>query len=254
MTIPKIIHKVWFDIGGGANPPAKYQPKIDKLHSLHPDWKIITWNKNEARHLISTEYPWFLKYWDGYKNEIYRIDSIRYFLLYTYGGYYIDQDVELFEPLDNIQKDYPDKKVFLIRSPHWGSKVSNFVIGSEQGHPLFLNCINGLSKSFRSFWHRKNSMIGIFTVSGPNFLNQKLDELQDKSEVQVLSPGSFFPSRAVYGDKVRGSHEFHCSWDVMNNVAVDVSLILIVILLIVIVVLGAVWVGLWVKAEKWKNK
>jgi hypothetical protein len=45
-----------------------------------------------ARTFIATHYPWFLETFEGYKYPIQRADSIRYFVLYHYGGIYIDLD------------------------------------------------------------------------------------------------------------------------------------------------------------------
>lgn len=50
------------------------------------------WTDADAREFIEKEYPWFLETFDGYPFNIQRADSIRYFVLYHFGGIYIDLD------------------------------------------------------------------------------------------------------------------------------------------------------------------
>lgn len=40
----------------------------------------------------TTRYDWFLEIWDNYPFGIERADAIRYFVLYHFGGIYIDLD------------------------------------------------------------------------------------------------------------------------------------------------------------------
>jgi len=42
--------------------------------------------------LTVARYPWFLETFDGYVYPIQRADAIRYFVLYYFGGIYIDLD------------------------------------------------------------------------------------------------------------------------------------------------------------------
>ena len=46
------------------------------------------------REFIEKMYPWFLKTYDGYTQEIMRIDAVRYFILHYFGGIYLDIDME----------------------------------------------------------------------------------------------------------------------------------------------------------------
>ena len=94
--IPKIIHKVWFNLSGNDPVPPKkrYGKMINSLHKFHKEWIIITWNEKMCNNLIYKHYAWFVPIWETYKTPIYKIDAIRYFILHRYGGVYVDQDIE----------------------------------------------------------------------------------------------------------------------------------------------------------------
>jgi mannosyltransferase OCH1-like enzyme len=57
-----------------------------------------------ARSFIATHYPWFLATFEGYTYPIQRADSIRYFVLYHYGGIYIDLDDVSHPEAEPVQK------------------------------------------------------------------------------------------------------------------------------------------------------
>lgn len=93
--IPKIIHCVWF----GRNPYSnivKYCMESWKKYC--PDYKVIVWNED----LFDIEQvPWVR---EAYKAQKWAFisDYIRLYALYNYGGVYIDSDVELLKPIDDL--------------------------------------------------------------------------------------------------------------------------------------------------------
>jgi mannosyltransferase OCH1-like enzyme len=50
------------------------------------------WTEKESRDFIETEYPWFLRTYDGYRYPVQRVDAVRYFIMLHYGGIYMDLD------------------------------------------------------------------------------------------------------------------------------------------------------------------
>ena len=47
----------------------------------------------DNRAFIAREFPKYLGLYDGYDTHIKRVDAVRYFLLYRYGGVYMDLDM-----------------------------------------------------------------------------------------------------------------------------------------------------------------
>lgn len=121
--IPKLIHYCWF---GGASKPEAIKQCIAswKMH-LH-DYKFIEWNERN-----------FDVYSNRYAEEAYETrnfaflsDYIKFHALYQYGGIYIDADVEVFKPFDDL----------LHHESFWGFEENHFIatstIGAVRGNRL----------------------------------------------------------------------------------------------------------------------
>lgn len=93
--IPKIIHYCWF---GGSPLPELAQKCIASWQKFCPDYEIIEWN--ETNYDISkNQYmrqAYESKKW-GFVPDYARLD-----IIYTHGGVYLDTDVELIKPIDDL--------------------------------------------------------------------------------------------------------------------------------------------------------
>ena len=94
--IPKKIHYMWL---GGSPIPFKLQKCIDTWKSHCPDYEIIEWNEKNydiGRHPYMEQ---------AYKAGAYGFvpDYARLDILYYYGGFYLDTDVELLKSLDELR-------------------------------------------------------------------------------------------------------------------------------------------------------
>jgi len=94
-VIPKIIHYCWF--GGGKIPPLNKRCIQSWSHHL-PDYKILLWNEKNFNYKTVL-----------YADQAFQAgkfafvsDYVRLFALYNYGGIYLDTDVELIKPFDDL--------------------------------------------------------------------------------------------------------------------------------------------------------
>ena len=69
---------------------------------LNPTFEYVLWIDEDNRNFIAQKFPEFLETYDSYEQNIKRVDAVRYFYLYTYGGIYADMDFECLKPFDNI--------------------------------------------------------------------------------------------------------------------------------------------------------
>lgn len=93
--IPKIIHYCWF----GGNPlPSIAEKCIDSWKKHCPDYQIIRWDENN----FDIELNQFVKEAYECKKYAFVSDYVRLYVLYNYGGIYMDTDVEILKPIDTF--------------------------------------------------------------------------------------------------------------------------------------------------------
>lgn len=95
--IPKIIHYCWF---GNKKMPYKFRRYIKKWKKLSPDYEIKLWNENN----YDIDKIPFVKTAAEKGKWAFVTDYIRIDVLYRFGGIYLDTDVEMIKPFDNLLK------------------------------------------------------------------------------------------------------------------------------------------------------
>ncbi|KAI0677559.1 nucleotide-diphospho-sugar transferase [Trametes maxima] len=207
--IPRIIHQTW----KSETLPVRWANISQECRDMMPDYEYKLWTDASAREFIAQHYSWFLDAFDGYKYPIQRADAIRYFVLYHYGGIYIDLDIGCLRPLDSLLV-HP---VILPRTIPVG--VSNDLMFSEKGHPFMAQTIHSLM-SFDYNWVLNYPTVMFST--GPMFLsaqygawtsNHPTTPEQPGGEVRIL-PKSLYGKNAKPDEAPHSffSHFYGSSW------------------------------------------
>ena len=100
MSIPKIIHYCWF---GGNEKPTLAVKCMKSWKKYCPDYQIIEWN--EENYDISA-CPLYVRQAYEAKKWAFVTDYVRLDVVYRHGGIYLDTDVELRKPPDELL-EYP---------------------------------------------------------------------------------------------------------------------------------------------------
>ncbi len=97
MSIPKVIHYCWF---GRGEKSELIQKCIESWKKYCPEYEIIEWNEDNFDVNFC---PYAAK---AYKEKRYGFlaDVARLEIIYNQGGIYLDTDVELIRPIDELQK------------------------------------------------------------------------------------------------------------------------------------------------------
>lgn len=93
--IPKKIHYCWF---GGKELPEDVKSYIETWKKYCPDYEIIEWNENN---FDVTQNQYCKEAYEA-KKWAFVSDYARLKVLYDYGGIYMDTDVEVVKPLDDL--------------------------------------------------------------------------------------------------------------------------------------------------------
>ena len=93
--IPKKIHYIWF---GKGEKNERIKACIESWKKYLPDYEIIEWNEEN----FDINYNAFTK--SAYENKKWAFvsDVARLWVLYNEGGIYMDTDVEVYKPLDEL--------------------------------------------------------------------------------------------------------------------------------------------------------
>lgn len=171
--IPRIIHFIWFkDLYGSTSGSATTSiPKLGSeapkiCRENNPNFKVELWNATASKELLERHYAWFIPTYESYPHPIQRVDAIKYFILWHYGGIYMDLDVACRKSLEP-----------LIHNPAWFPRaspmgVNNDIMASRAGHPLLWKMVDNLkrrNKNLISPW------LTIFWTTGPKFTSDMLE-------------------------------------------------------------------------------
>ncbi|KAJ6058030.1 uncharacterized protein N7446_008929 [Penicillium canescens] len=148
--IPRILHQTC----ANETIPAKWAEAHASCKNAYADFEYKLWTHERSREFIAANYPWFLNYWDNYAFNIQRADAIRYFVLYHFGGIYLDMDTICKEPIpfDHVESvNAPYTAVVRATIP---TGVTNSFMISSAGHPAFKAAIHRLPifYSITRFW------------------------------------------------------------------------------------------------------
>ncbi|WP_139850514.1 glycosyltransferase [Acinetobacter pullicarnis] len=123
--IPKKIHYCWF---GNNEYSTLIKRCIETWNDKLPGWEFILWNEDNS----PMEHPFVQKAMrDG--KYAFVSDYVRCYALYTYGGVYLDTDMEVLKDIDPLRS----LVAFLAPEDISGESLSCGVMGAEKNHKLY---------------------------------------------------------------------------------------------------------------------
>ena len=209
--IPKIIHYCWF---GGKEKPDTVKNCIDSWKRFMPDYEIKLWNEDN----IDVNMFEYSK--EAYKNKIWGFvgDPIRIYLLYKYGGIYLDTDVEVYKSFDNLL----DNKMFVgFEQPHY---FGNATIGAEAGHEYLKEILDEYNKKefiIKNNWWEYETGPMIMTDVLSKYVNRDSMKYQETNKLTVYEK-KYFVNHDKLDNEVYCKHYMLGSWlqyEKNNNVS-----------------------------------
>jgi hypothetical protein len=145
--IPKIIHWCW--LSDDPYPP-KVRQCIASWHKVLPDYEIILWDKNRFPLNSNT---WVKEAFYA-KKYAFAADYIRLYAIYNYGGIYLDSDVEVLKPFDDLL-ELP----YFIGGESYSNREEIAAFGAEKGTTWVKQCLDHYEG--RHFVHKN----GLFDIT-----------------------------------------------------------------------------------------
>lgn len=166
-TIPRILHRTV---------PAETSDEVEawwaKFEELHPHWDLRTYREP----IDPSMFPMTSGVWDKCQNGAQKAGLIRLEALVTWGGVYVDSDVEPFRAFDSLLPlqafcGWEDDKV-----------IPDAVMGARRQHPAFEEALAAAIKAVkvgRDAW-----------ATGPGMSTRFL---KGRHDVLCLPPGALYP-------------------------------------------------------------
>jgi len=189
-AIPKIIHQTWKE----KKVPMEYLQFQQSWQENLPNWQYRLWTDDENRAFLAKYYDWFLPIYDKYEQPIMRVDAVRYFWMYHYGGLYVDLD---FECLKSIEPLLKEKHIVIGLEPHdhlekvflqeygFSQILCNAFMASVPKNPFWIGMIQQLIKN-----HLQTDPLA---ATGPFCLTQAYHQYQDKSAITLIPAKFLYP-------------------------------------------------------------
>lgn len=166
------------------------------------------WDDDELEQLIISKYPWFLSHYRSYPSTIMRVDAARYFILDTYGGIYLDMDMEVYK---NFYSQLSQDKVSIVESSYRETeKHQNSLMSSPPRHPFWNEVFRELMSTFEYY---KGSVLD---ATGPRMLDRVIERTNTNIPIYVL-PALHYnprPSSTTYKniDNLYSRHYYTAVW------------------------------------------
>lgn len=132
----KIIHQIWV---GDFLIPYREQQLAQQLKELHSDYEYILWR--EAPQLPQNIQYWYDRFY-SMKNYVFCADLLRIWVVYNFGGFYLDIDFDIKRRLDPI---FEHNSVLFYHNDT-DFTIPNNLIGATKGSPLLKHCLDGVSE------------------------------------------------------------------------------------------------------------
>lgn len=216
--IPKIIIQTW-----KTNAiPAKYQPLVDSVKYKNPTYEYKFFTDIDIEEFLKNNYPEYYRTYMNLPVKIQKIDFFRYVAVYHYGGFYLDLDMTVLEPLDEL---LIQECVFPIdefigpsmchskRYKNFCENNMNFLLGqyafaAEPRHPFIKLLIDNIHQNVNLYIknYTPNSEHYVYLTTGPDFVSNLYMDYANKSSIKILE----YDKRQYFGKYAR--HNYFGTW------------------------------------------
>lgn len=206
--IPRIIHYCWF---GRGEKPEIVKTCIDSWKKNLSGYEIIEWNEDSFNVSCNS----YVR--EAYESRKFAFvsDYVRVYALYKFGGIYLDTDVEVFKPFDDM----------LHHDSFWGFEQENYIATSTIGAAkenilikMFLDSYEGKSFIKDDGNYDELTNVAIITKILENKGLRLNGEYQEIDTVGAFYPQTYFSPydyincRKFITENTYAMHHFYKSW------------------------------------------
>ncbi len=201
--IPKKIHYCWF---GRAAKPRLAEKCIKSWKKYCPHYEIIEWNEDNFDVNLNP----YTKMCYTQKKYAFLSDYIRLLIVYRYGGIYLDTDVEIIKPFDDLL----DRGAFLgFENDQYVNTGVGF--GAEAGHIL----VKKMLEEYNPYLSGDNGTAGCPILNTSALLREGLKQDGTLQQINgaVIYPKEYFnPLESTTGKLLKTENTYSIHWYSMS--------------------------------------
>lgn len=175
VKIPMVIMQTWKN----DHIPSKWKASQRAIKRHMPEWNYILMTDKDNLMFVTRHFPDFLHYFKSFEYPIQRADAIRYMWLYVNGGIYLDLDLEIMKPMDDLF--YEDKDLYVVKSSMIENVYTNAFMASKPGLRVMLQCLDEMKAPY-AVWHI-GKHLKVVNSTGPNMFTTAINKV--KADVNV---------------------------------------------------------------------
>jgi hypothetical protein len=185
MRVPRIIHQTY----KSHDLPANYYAWREECKRLNPCWEFKLWTDQDNLKFVRQKFPRFFPYYMAYTAKIKRIDSVRYLILYLYGGVYFDLDMTCLRPFhertfDKVNTFYVASQFDANVAPDLArGRYANAFMAASPRHSVLEEIINRLPS-------QRNK--GVLKATGPRLLTSVVEQTTGNASVVAFNKDELF--------------------------------------------------------------
>jgi mannosyltransferase OCH1-like enzyme len=202
---------------------------MNKMRQMNPGFQHLFFDTNDVKQFFESNYP---EYYDTYKRLpafIQKLDFFRYLVVYHYGGFYFDMDVEPKKPLDasitNHQAVFPiDEYGKMDSCPERMAStckkgrpflLGQYAFGATAKHPFLKYVVDKIRNNVDTYIkvakkveneEREHAHYYVYKTTGPDFVTDCYNRYDKPEQFYILSNGK----RQVFGDYA--THNYAGTW------------------------------------------
>jgi len=183
MKIPKVIHQTWYT----SKPHAQLASRIEANKKQNPGWGFKLWSDHDIivwlrKNKLWEELDMFRSLYVGPA----KADLFRMLLLYREGGFYMDVDNYLTEPIDEFLNPAAECMVAM----NWRKEIDFSICAAVPGNIYIENTLTSITRRLRA---REDGPA--YTVTGPpNWRNTNYNNKENhphrEYRIQIIGPKS----------------------------------------------------------------
>jgi mannosyltransferase OCH1-like enzyme len=177
MTIPKIIHQTYKT----ETIPPKWESAQQSVLRNNPTFTYMFWTDADIWAFMKAYFPDYGSLFMSYIYDIQRVDAFRYFVLYTYGGIYMDLDIGCNSSLER----FLDNDLVLPESFNVSHFYTNSLMMCNIHNPIMLKCMEGLYESSTRH-ERFGQHLHIMHSTGPSYLTSIVEKTESITSFHII--------------------------------------------------------------------